>query len=368
MVGDSFVPFATYLFISPHTIKRTYTNPHQKGEYQVYDRGLSVLEQYGLESTSVYRGRGSLICETEKGLVLIKEFCGTPKKLEHQARLLSAVSKEKLFLSDSKQNRILVDEILPNKEGAYISVDKDNIPYIVKNWYEGKECDTRCEETVCTGIAAMADLHKSMRMPVQMHYVKEPLYLEFQRHNRELRKIRKFVISKRKKNDFELQFLDSICSFLGHGEEALKRLETSDYEKLRSGNLEQGCICHGEFNQHNVLITDRQTIAVTNFDRWNYDIQMADLYQFMRKILEKHDWDSRLGQKMIQAYQEVKPLTKEEMENLRVRFAYPEKYWKLANYYYTHNKAWISEKNLEKLKKLRNQHEKWQNFVENISI
>lgn len=202
----------------------------------MYDRGLSVLEQYGLEAAAVYRGRGSLICETDNGLILIKEFCGTPKKLEYQAQLLSAVSKENQLSAASGTKQILVDEILPNKEGAYISADRENISYIVKRWYEGKECDTRCEETICTGIAAMADLHKGMRMPVQMHYVREPLHMEFERHNRELRKIRKFVSVKRKKNDFELQFLDSIRCFLGHGEAALKRLKTSDYEKLREKN------------------------------------------------------------------------------------------------------------------------------------
>ena len=35
----------------------------------MYDRGLSVLEQYGLEAGAVYRGRGALICETQEGLV-----------------------------------------------------------------------------------------------------------------------------------------------------------------------------------------------------------------------------------------------------------------------------------------------------------
>lgn len=59
-------------------------------------------------------------------------------------------------------------------------------------------------------------------------------------------------------------------------------------------------------------------------------------------------------------------LTPEEIENLRIRFAYPEKYWKLANYYYTHNKAWISEKNVEKLERLWEQMEKWRNFVESV--
>ena len=45
----------------------------------MYDRGLSVLEQYGLEAGAVYRGRGSLICETGGELVLIREFWGTPR-------------------------------------------------------------------------------------------------------------------------------------------------------------------------------------------------------------------------------------------------------------------------------------------------
>ncbi len=326
----------------------------------MYDKGLSVLEQYGLEAAAVSRGRGALICDTKEGMVLIREFYGTQKKLEYQAELLSAVSKS---------SEILTDEILANQEGSYISLDKENIPYVVKRWYQGRECDTRSENDVYAGISAMAALHKVMQMPIQAHYVKEPLSREFQRHNAELRKIRKFVSTKRKKNDFELQFLDSIRGYLKNGEEALKRLENSEYENLRKRALGRGEVCHGDYNQHNVWILEQRfgsEIAVTNFDGWNYDVQIADLYQFMRKILEKHDWDFEIGKNMLNKYQEIKPLSREELENLSIRFAYPEKYWKLANYYYTHNKAWISEKNLEKLEKLTAQYEKWRSFVERI--
>lgn len=327
----------------------------------MYDRGLSVLEQYGLESTAVYRGRGALICQTDQGFVLIKEFCGTPKKLEYQACLLSCICEK---------SKVLADEILVNREGNYISADKDNVSYVVKRWYEGRECDTRSEEDIYKGIAAMADLHRVMQLPIQTHYVRQPLTTEFARHNAELRKIRKFVSAKRKKNEFELEFLDTIRRFLGHGEEALGHLEASGYTQLYENTLEHGLVCHGEFNQHNVLMVREKSagkaIAVTNFDKWGFDVQMVDLYQFMRKILEKHDWDIPLGKSMIQAYEEIRPLSKTEKENLKIRFAYPEKYWKLANYYYTHNKAWISKKNLEKLERLANQEEKWRNFVESL--
>ena len=46
----------------------------------MYDRGLSVLEQYGLEAGAVYRGRGALICETQEGLVLIREYWGNTQE------------------------------------------------------------------------------------------------------------------------------------------------------------------------------------------------------------------------------------------------------------------------------------------------
>ena len=62
-----------------------------------------------------------------------------------------------------------------------------------------------------------------------------------------------------------------------------------------------------DYNQHNVWMLEpreEKKIAVTNFDGWNYDVQIADLYQFMRKILEKHDWDFEIGKNMLNKYQD----------------------------------------------------------------
>ena len=47
-------------------------------------------------------------------------------------------------------------------------------------------------------------------------------------------------------------------------------------------------------------------------------------------------------------------------------FSYPEKFWKIINYYFNSNKAWYSEKNEEKLNsfKIRKKYEK--KFIENM--
>ncbi len=318
----------------------------------MHDYGLSVLEQYDVTVKNSFRGRGALLCQTDKGLLLIREFKGSARKLERQQKLLEEIQNAR---------EIPVDVICPNLEGELISADAEGVAYVVRRWYEGKECDTRSQDDILRSVRALGTLHKAMHLPLLPEYAAQPLSDEYARHNRELKKIRKFIRQKRRKNDFESTFLTSVEWFLAQGEEALDQLLHSSYESLRAQSMTEGNICHGEYNQHNVLMLKGKE-AATNFERWNYDLQTADLYRFMRKILEKHNWEERLAARMLEEYQKVRPLSKDEWENLRIRFCYPEKYWKLGNYYYTHNKAWISGKNTEKLRRLIEQKDAWKNF------
>ena len=318
----------------------------------MYDRGLSVLEQYGLTAKNSYRGRGALLCQTEKGLLILREFRGSAKRLERQREFLLQVQRQ------SEEN---VDQILVNQAGELVSVDREGVPYILKVWYEGRECDTRSREDVIKSVQTLARLHRVMRQPICQEYTAEVLTDEYLRHNRELKRIQKFIRKKGPENAFEKAYLSSVDWFLEKGYQAIRRLEESDYLLLREKALEDGCICHGEYNQHNVIILRRGT-AATNFEKWSYDVPMADLYRFMRKVLEKNNWDVELAQSILKAYHQQRELSSGELENLRIRFSYPEKYWKLGNYYFTHRKSLVSEKNVEKIQKLIAQKELWQDF------
>lgn len=317
----------------------------------MYDYGISILEQYALTAKSSSRIRGALLCHTEKGPVIIREFRGSEKKLIKQQELLNAV----------EQKGYRVDSYLLNEDGGLVSRDRDNIPYTVQRWYEGRECDTRSREDILKGVRTLANIHKEMKLPVVEYYKEPDLRDEYRRHNQEMKKIRKFIRRKSPSCSFEKEFLFSVEGFLEKGQEALEMLSGSGYEKLRARAWEKGTICHGEYNQHNVLILGRET-AVVNFSHWGFDIQMADLYRFMRKILEKYNWDSGLAEEMLECYGKEQPISPEEWRYLQIRFTYPDKYWKIANYYYSHNKAWISEKNTEKLKDIIRQKERWDRF------
>ena len=92
--------------------------------------------------------------------------------------------------------------------------------------------------------------------------------------------------------------------------------------------------------------------AVIEFHKMHLGDQMEDLYHFVRKTMEKHNWDIRLGQEMFAAYDRIMPLSMEKIESLYYLFLYPEKYWKQINFYYNANKAWIPARNIEKLRDL----------------
>ena len=323
----------------------------------LYDYGLGTLSQYDLTADRSARTRGALLCYTSRGLLILREFHGSEKRLKKQQELL-------LHL---QENGISTDCFLENTEGSLISRDKDELSFTLQHWYEGRECDTKSREDILRSVRTLARLHIFMKMEPMEEYREKSLKDEYVRHNQELRKIRKFIRRKGASCVFEKDFLGSVEWFLERAQLAVTLLDETEYETLREKSWQEGCVCHGEYNQHNVLMLkgEKEKTAVTNFGHWSFDIQMADLYRFMRKILEKYNWNLELGQEMLLEYHKIRPISFMEWQNLRVRFTYPEKYWKLANYYYSHKKVWISEKNVEKLANLIRQKEAWRNFGQN---
>ena len=196
----------------------------------MYDYGLSTLTQYGIEVKSSSRTRGALVCRTEQGILLLREFHGSEKKLLFQQEVLKKLSQE----------GCLVDTFIENQEGSLVTRDKDNIPYTLQNWYEGRECDTKSREDIIRSVQILARVHKFMNMPVEKAYMARSLADEYARHNQEIRKIRKFIRQKGASARFEKEFLGSVQWFLEKGEKALEMLVKSDYEKLRDRGGRRG--------------------------------------------------------------------------------------------------------------------------------
>lgn len=319
-----------------------------------------VLEQYDINVLGARKTRGAVLCDTEQGIYLLKEVSASQERM-------NALSELYDFLET--QEWCNVDAIVKNQEGNGITVAENGNKYILKKWFAGRECDPRKPGEILEAAGALAKLHLIMKRKMDAPVPEaESMKAEYVKHNRELKKVRSFVRKYTPKSQFEIEFLKNYNEMFSWAQTAVDMLEESEYETLYQESVAAGCMVHGEYNHHNILMrtTDTKLTAITNFDKFKKNIQMEDFYYFLRKIMEKHGWKERLGDNMINAYTAVKPLTDQQVEYLKIRLVYPEKFWKTANAYYCSNKAWIPSKNIEKLEMVIHQTKEKERFLENV--
>lgn len=322
------------------------------------DKYTEVLSQYELEVRNVRRGRGAWLCETGDGIKLLREYKGTVKRLEFEDQVLKEIHS---------LGNLPVDCYVRNREDSLLSTSEDGTRYILKDWYEDRECNIKDGAEIICAVGQIAKLHRALR---QIEFKEEwnmgsiliqPPDIEMERHNQELKRARSFIRSKRKKSDFELCVIGNFGMFYEQAVSAAEGMKTY----CREHKEEPGYLCHGDLNQHHILIGNRD-ISLVEFNKMHLGLQMADLYHFMRKMMEKHNWDLKLGLSMLEAYGQILPLTKSDLACLYYLFLYPEKYWKQINFYYNANKAWIPARNIEKLKDLEAQQEVRSLFLSKI--
>ena len=322
------------------------------------DRAVSLLDQYELEIIRTRKGRGSIICESTQGLFLLKEYSGSLEKAAVLDRLLTRMQES---------CKVSVECILKNKEGALITQDTDGSRYLVKSWFEGRECNIRDPEECIQAVRTLAELHKSMVcdeeesacLPVQN------LKTEYERHNKELRRVRRFLKAKSQKTDFEIFLNRQFDPYLEQAEQVLAEWETYAYLEQETELQKKRTLCHGDYQYHNLIMV-KNDLCVVNFEHLALDCQIRDLYLFLRKLLEKNNWSCHTGEKLLQAYDRVRPLSAADRIGLLYRFAYPEKFWKIVNFYYNSTKSWIPGKNMEKLQKVLNQEKEKQRFLNEV--
>ena len=170
------------------------------------DRSLCLLDNYDIEVLRTWKGRGAILCETNRGILIWKEFSGYKEKILFQDGLLSMIAER--GFSDAER-------ILKNKEGELLSQDVDGSYYILKTYFEGRECNVRDMEECRQAVKKLAAFHS-------VSYLEEPLpgagvprhaYMEFEKHNRELKRVKKYLKDRGQKTDFELYLMKTYDYF-----------------------------------------------------------------------------------------------------------------------------------------------------------
>lgn len=323
------------------------------------DKLEEIIRQYPCQVRSRRRTRGAFLLETDQGLRLLKECSASQARIEFEERV-----KEQLI----RQGNLLVDHTYKNNREEYFTKDNYRNNWVMRQWYAGVECDMKDHPCVMRCAGHLGRLHALLELggaEEGVYIQKESIRQEMERHNKEMKRVRSYIRGKKQKNEMEICLLEAFDIFYGQACLAQSLLQECGYEELWNKTLAKGLVRHGSYTYHNVLFMGKD-IATTNFDKAEIGIQVRDLYDLLRKAMEKNAWHPELGRCLIQTYDRERSMEDSEKTVLYAMLLYPEKYWKLVNFYYNSRKSWMSSKNLEKLLKIRGQEEQRTRFLEEV--
>lgn len=333
------------------------------------DRCQEVLKKYPLKVYNIYRARGAYLLETDCGLKLLKCFEGSRNRALFEHNIKEHLCRNGYYNTD---------QYVKTLENDIIAMDQAGCQYIVKDWFCGEECNLKELSQIEMASANLAKLHSLLKgvelTKEQIEFnVSNNMQETFEKRNRELKRVKRYICDKRQKNEFEVIYLNFYDEFYEQGMEAIKRLSVSDYKQVLEDSIRQKVLCHGNYTYHNIImiknkyeLPSKTHIATTNFEKAHIGLQISDLYQFIRKVMEKNDWDIMYGSNVIEAYDSIKHISKKELRILYILLLYPEKFWKITNYYYNGKKVWISGRNIQKLNSIGEQNPKKEVFLKRL--
>lgn len=326
------------------------------------DKISDLLAQYDLVVYRAGRVKGAWILETDRGLKSLGNCSYSEGKVAFE-------QKVKQFAAE--HGFPALDLYVQNKEQGFLVQGPYNEYFVMRNWFYGEECDAKNREHVLQTVKTLALLHNSLK-GLSLSETEQAFCLQtkatelLERRNKELRRVRTYIRSKKQKTVFEQTFLAQFDAQAAKAEEAAALLDSTVYENYYNSRIEEGCMLHGNFTHHSVMRLPEGGMAVIGFDKAVTGVQIQDFYQLFRKMMEKWDWDISLGDSMLEAYQSIRPVPEEEWQLLRPLLVYPEKFWKVANRYYNNRKSWIPEQNMQKLLQTMEQAKKKEESIKTL--
>lgn len=320
----------------------------------MYNQPETILEQYDLDIKQISKGRGVFICETDRGIKLLAPFRGSKER----AAFLRSI------LQEIKEQGFPAEQILVTKEGEALAEDESGMRYCLKDMVQGSECSTGREEDMEGALDCLAGLHTVLlqctaEIPEFMRNERNEPAEMYRRRYRELIKVKNYVRTRKSHNEFERKFLEQYAHYIENASEAVAFLE----QEKKNGNCHK--LCHGDFNQHNALHT-ADGMRIINFENLCCNEPVVDLANFLRKMMEKNSWDRKLGMRLLEAYDKKRELSAYEWKLVYVLLLFPEKFWKISNHYSNSHKAWVSERNIEKMNHMIAVEPARTDFLENL--
>ncbi len=314
-----------------------------------------IENSYGLTVTNLFSYKDMIIVATPRGRKVIKRIPFSLQRLK--------------FVHGAKDH--LDANGFPFVDSYLLTLSGDpgfyyhNCLYTATDFIEGRESNFDSDTDLERAAEALARLHRSSvgysapeGCKVQCELGKLPGY--FRKRLDDIKKMRKQA--RRGKGRFDQLFLQYADYFIGVGETAAEELEASEYSQMVDKIMNEKAFCHHDYTHHNIILGKGQ-VTVTNFDYCCYEMGVYDVANLIRRKMRKCEWDISKASLILNGYSSVAPLSREELEVMKIILQFPQKFWRVVNRFYNSRRSWSEKSYVSRLQEVIDETKPFEAFI-----
>ncbi|MFL7797519.1 CotS family spore coat protein [Clostridium chauvoei] len=329
-----------------------------------YDLSQELFSDLGIEVEDVIPLRKVFILTTPVGKKILKIVDSSERRLEFIDESLNYVSnKYKNILSYWK-----------NKDGKIYKKWNGNT-YVILDMIEGREAtfSNPIEISICAkAIAGMHNASKGIFKELDNSLIQGNVgcYLPkyFEENLNDMLELKNYVSRFKYRNKFDELFLENVDYNINYIKKAKELLALSNYNSLLEDD-DKRVLCHNDLAHHNFII-DGEDVKIIDFDYCNIDTRVVDLVNYTSKVIKNLAYDSEKAKLIIESYNKVNTLTKDEVKVFYALITFPRDFVTSVKDYYYSQKTWEEEVFLNRFRnKLSNEvyrREFLDKFIENF--
>lgn len=258
---------------------------------------------------------------------------------ESKARYLCAIQQ---YLADTGFQKF-ASLVTTSRGTPYVKIGTGI--YLANEWLEGEKCDFNLLGHLESATRTLAEFHRYSQGFVVPSGAKAKVMWNrwpqtFAWRLRDLMEFKEQVLCKRWLSEFDRKFLANVDYFYHMGQQALRTFAFYDYPRVAAMAREMGFFTHRDVAARNFVIRPDGEAYLIDFDYSRFDLRVNDLCRLIERSLKKQRWEIDRAELILDIYQEINPLTREELPILLGFFQFPQKFWRLADRYYGSKKEW----------------------------
>jgi len=214
--------------------------------------------------------------------------------------------------------------------------------FVLYDWIEGTPFDLNVHDDLIAMIEALAHFHEQSvgyepppGVPVFSKLGKWPKH--YMKRCRQLEAWKQ--LAKLDRDDpFSRLYLAEIDRFIEKGEEVLQQLLESYYETWVEQMKKRPSLCHQDYGTGNSLRGEDRNVWIIDLDTTAFDLPIRDVRKMMAPFLFETDEKGKTKADIVlEAYEDVRPLTKKEKKVLFIDLLFPYDLHELAVEKYIRN-------------------------------